>query len=120
MKKFFTAFLLCSAVLLGTIATTSTANAQVSIGVRINSGPHYYHPYYRHYYRPGYVWVNGYYQPAPYYAPAYYAPPAYYPPPYYEPYYAPSYGTVWISGSWYSGPRGRYWVGGHWGHRGRR
>jgi hypothetical protein len=93
----------------------SGASAQVAIGVRINTGPHYSRPYYRAHYRPGYVWVNGYYRPAPaYYAPAYYPPPSYYQPAYYP---APYAGAVYVQGYWgYSGHR-RVWHGGHWRHR---
>jgi len=115
MKKVFTAFLLCSAVLVSMFAVTTPASAQVRIGVRINAGPQYY----RHY-RPGYVWVNGYYQPAPYYGPAYYNSPAYYyPPAYYQPAYypAPYAGAIWIQGYWGNRGHQRFWNRGHWRHR---
>jgi len=113
MKKVFTAFLLCSAVLVSMFAVTTPASAQVRIGVRINAGPQYY----RHY-RPGYVWVNGYYQPAPYYgyynSPGYYYPPAYYQPAYYP---APYAGAIWVQGYWGNRGHERYWNRGHWRHR---
>ena len=111
MKKIFTAFLLCSAVLVSMFAVTTPASAQVRIGVHINTGPQYYNPYY---------------QPAPYYyAPAYYNPPAYYYPQqyYYQPAYYPQpyAGAIWVQGYW-GGNRGyggheRHWNRGHWRHR---
>jgi len=120
LKKISTAFFLCLAVLVSTFATMSGANAQVAIGVRINTGPHYARPYYRPHYRPGYVWVNGYYRPAPaYYAPSYYAPPSYYQPSYYQPAYypAPYAGAIWVQGSWSYRGHNRFWNRGHWRHR---
>jgi hypothetical protein len=70
---------------------------------------------------PGYY--SGYVAPQPYVDPYAYSAPAPYADSYAAPYadgyvgVPPFAGAIWIGGGWFNGPHGRYWAGGHWGHR---
>ncbi len=71
-------------------------------GVYVGGGPGYYSGY------------SG-YAATPYVDPYAYSAPG----PYDEEYVGPPpfAGAFWVGGRWTSGPRGRYWVRGNWGHR---